>query len=187
MKAKLFIIAAPSGAGKNTFITKLLSDYERVTHSISYTTRSPRANEKQGDPYHFVSLEEFEKLIEDNFFAEWERVHNNYYGTSRKQLEDNWAKGLWVVMDIDVKGASNLKNQYPEAVSFFILPPSIEELRKRLANRPKGATDDIELRLANAVDEMLSAPEFDYQITNDDFETAYAEFKIIIEKYLNQG
>ena len=180
MDAKLLIIAAPSGAGKNTFINKLKEDYPgKVVHSISVTTRAMRDGESDGDPYYFVDLEKFENLIEQNYFAEWAKVHGNYYGTSRELLEKNWAEGKWVVMDVDVKGAANLKESYPEAHSFFILPPSIDELRHRLESR-KGKTDDVGLRLANAVDEMLKAPEFDYQITNDEFDTAYEEFHKIV-------
>ncbi|MFK8139290.1 MAG: guanylate kinase [Bdellovibrionales bacterium] len=184
MGSKLFIIAAPSGAGKNTFINRLINEnQDRVVHSISFTTRSPREGESEGHPYHFRSVDQFENLIEEDYFAEWAKVHKNYYGTSKEFLENLWAENKWVVMDIDVKGAQNLKNIYPDAVSFFILPPSVDVLRQRLLSRP-GKTDDVELRLANAVDEMLSAPEFDYQITNDNFEEAYAEFQKIIEKYL---
>lgn len=184
MEAKLLIIAAPSGAGKNTFINKLKEDYpERVVHSISYTTRNMREGESNGNPYFFTEISEFEERIEQGFFAEWAKVHGNYYGTSKEQLEKEWAQNHWVVMDVDVKGAANLKELYPEAHSFFILPPSIDALRQRLEKR-QGKTDDVELRLANAVDEMLKAPEFDYQVTNDIFEEAYQDFHKIVANLL---
>lgn len=186
MDAKLLIIAAPSGAGKNTFINKLIADHpDRVVHSISYTTRKAREGESDGNPYYFVEIDDFEKKIEENYFAEWAKVHGNYYGTSISQLQKNWAQGNWVVMDVDVKGAENLKRLFPEAVSFFILPPSIDALRERLESR-RGKTDDIELRLQNAVDEMLKAPQFDHQITNDVFETAYEEFHKIVANLLKK-
>lgn len=187
MKAKLIIIAAPSGAGKNTFINKLCDEHpDRFVHSISYTTRKARDGESDGNPYYFLSEEQFKAKIEENYFAEWAEVHGNYYGTARSQLEAHWAENRWVVMDVDVKGADNLKTEYPEAVSFFILPPSIDALRQRLSAR-KGKTDDVELRLSNAVDEMLRAPDFDHQITNDNFDQAYAEFDKIIAKLLKEG
>lgn len=180
MEAKLLIIAAPSGAGKNTFINKLKEDFpKRVVHSISYTTRKMREGETNGDPYFFIEMSDFKEKIEDSYFAEWAEVHGNLYGTSIAQLEKEWSNNRWVVMDVDVKGASNLKALFPEAHSFFILPPSIDVLRQRLELR-QGKTDDVELRLANAVDEMLKAPDFDYQVTNDVFEEAYQEFHKIV-------
>ncbi|MEC9281147.1 MAG: guanylate kinase [Bdellovibrionota bacterium] len=184
MKAKLLIIAAPSGAGKNTFINRLIQERpDHFVHSISYTTRNVRDGEVDGNPYYFLTEEDFRSKMADNFFAEWAEVHGNLYGTGRAQLEKHWAVNRWVVMDVDVKGAENLKKEYPEAVSVFILPPSIETLRHRLSSR-KGKTDDLELRLANAVDEMLRAPDFDHQITNDNFDQAYAEFDKIIDNLL---
>lgn len=181
-KTPLIIIAAPSGAGKSTFLKQLTADDARFVHSISFTTRSPRAGERNGDPYFFVSVEEFKGMIDRQEFVEWAQVYENFYGTSRLQLEENWSNSKWVVMDVDVKGAANLKRIYPNSTSFFILPPSIDELRRRLEARDKKEKTNVQLRLAQAVDEMLSAPNFDFQIVNDKFDVSYAQFKKIIDE-----
>lgn len=181
MKSKLIVLVAPSGAGKSTFLKRATEDYKNLVHSISYTTRIPRASETQGNPYYFISVETFQERIQAGFFLEWAQVHDNYYGTSKKDLEDLWRAGKWVIMDLDVKGANRVHSMYPDAITIFILPPSIDELRRRLMKRDQGEKTNLELRLANAVDEMLSAPKFDHQVVNDDFEKAYREFQNILE------
>lgn len=188
MRRKLIIVAAPSGAGKSSLMEKALSEFSELVDIFSYTTRLPRPTESQGNPYYFVSVDEFKQKIEEGFFVEWAMVHNNYYGTAKKSLEDAWEKNKWVIMDVDVKGAATLKRQFPEAISIFILPPSIDELRKRLMARDgSNKSKDIDLRLANAVDEMLSAPKFNYQLVNDDFDRSYAELKKIIAECIKNG
>jgi guanylate kinase len=180
MKSRLIILVAPSGAGKSTFLETAVKEDANLIHSVSYTTRAPRASERQGKPYNFISNEQFEALIKDDFFIEWAKVHDYYYGTSRRDLEAIWNQGKQVIMDLDVKGAWRMKGYYPDALTIFILPPSIEELRRRLQKRDQSEKTNIEVRLANAVDEMLAAPKFDFQIVNDDFERAYAQFQKII-------
>jgi len=178
--AKLIILVAPSGAGKSTFLQTAVQEDPKLVHSVSYTTRSPRASEKNGDPYNFVSENEFKAMIADDAFIEWAKVHQHFYGTSKRDLEAIWAEGKRVIMDLDVKGATRMKSFYPESLTVFILPPSIDELRNRLLERDKGEETNLDLRLANAVDEMLSAPKFDHQVVNDDFTRAYNQFKKII-------
>ncbi len=181
---KLIILAAPSGAGKNTFLEKAVEDFENLYHSISYTSRPPRKGESEGVPYHFLSIDEFRERIEKNFFIEWAKVHGNYYGTAREDLQKMSDQGKWVIMDLDIQGTRNIKAEIPEAVSIFILPPSVDELRKRLEKRDQGETDNLQLRLNNAVDEMLMAPEFDYQVVNDEIHSSYANFRKILEEIL---
>ncbi len=176
----LIIVSAPSGAGKSSFCNKALSEFPTLVHSISYTTRIPRPNEANGDHYFFVTEKEFLNLIEKDFFAEWAKVHSHYYGTSKEQLNNAWKKGQTIIMDIDVQGASQLRKHYPFAHTIFILPPSIDELKKRLQKRDD-KTDSLELRLKNAEKEMQLADQYKYQIVNDNFDDSYKEFRKIIE------
>lgn len=150
---------------------------------VTYTTRPPRDFETHGDQYYFVSLQEFEKLRQENFFAEWARVHGNLYGTPRSSIEELWSQGRHLIMDIDFQGARSLTALYPQAKTIFILPPSIDELRHRIVKREGGRKPhDLSLRMERARKEMDLAAEFDYQIVNDDFERSFTEFKKIIEK-----
>ena len=182
MKKPMLIIVGPSGAGKSTFVDKICEDYSLFEDIITYTTRAMRKGESEGNPYHFVSTEEFQRLISENFFVEWALVHDNHYGTSLKQMEEAWAKGHAVIMDVDVQGAKTYKSKFPEAVTVFILPPSIDELRQRVSLRDQGKTKNIELRMKNAEIEIKQAGDFDYQITNDEFPSAYDSLKKIIEE-----
>ena len=179
----LIIVSAPSGAGKSSLCNRALKEFPTLVHSISYTTRTARPQEFDGDHYFFVKEKEFLNLIREGFFAEWAKVHSHYYGTSKKQLESTWKKGQTVIMDIDVQGASQLKEKYPFAHTIFILPPSIEELKKRLQKRD-AETSFLNLRLKNAEEEMKMADQYDHQITNDNFETSYAKFHKIIESII---
>lgn len=176
----LIIVSAPSGAGKSSFCNKALKEFPTLVHSISYTTRTARPRESNGDHYFFVTEKEFLNLIEKGFFAEWAKVHSHYYGTSKEQLSKAWEKGLTVIMDIDVQGASQLKKQYPLAHTIFILPPSIEELKKRLQKRDT-KTDSLALRLKNAEEEMKMADQYKYKIVNDNFDHSYEKFRKIIK------
>ncbi len=185
MKTKMIIVAAPSGAGKSSFVERICREDSRLEDTVTYTTRSMRAGESQGHPYHFVSRAEFESLLEKNYFVEWARVHTNMYGTPLNQLESAWSRGKCIIMDIDVQGAATFKAKYPEvSKSVFILPPSIDELRRRIAKRDAKVPDDIEVRMQNAEKEIAMAGSFDYKIVNDVFETSFAEFKKIIEALL---
>ena len=177
----LIIVSAPSGAGKSSFCSKALYEFPCLTHSISHTTRYPRSGESHGHPYFFVTEKEFLELIDKSFFAEWAKVHSYYYGTSKEQLNRAWNKGQVVIMDIDVQGAIQLKKQYPQAHTIFILPPSIQELRNRLQKRD-GKTKSLELRLKNAKAEIKMADHYDYKIINDQFDCSYKQFHKIIEK-----
>jgi guanylate kinase len=184
MKTNLIILAAPSGAGKSSFIEKICAEKPVLFDTITYTTRAMRKGESQGVPYFFVTEDEFNAKKEDNFFVEWARVHNHLYGTSRVQIEDAWEQGRCVIMDVDIQGAKTFKTMYPQSQSIFILPPSIEELRKRIIKRDGKIPADIDVRMDNAKKEMKEASGFDYRIVNDHFETSYAEFKKIIENLL---
>lgn len=184
MKTNLIILAAPSGAGKSSFIEKICAEKPVLFDTITYTTRAMRKGESQGVPYYFVSEDEFSSKKDDNFFVEWARVHNHFYGTSRLQIEEAWAQGCCVIMDVDIQGAKTFKDLYPQSKSIFILPPSIEELRRRIVKRDGKVPTDIEVRMATAKKEMAEAPNYDYRIVNDQFESSYAEFKKIIENLL---
>lgn len=184
MKTRMIIVAAPSGAGKSSFVEKVTKEDERLVDTVTYTTRKMRKGESQGHPYHFVSVEDFKRKVEDNFFVEWAHVHENMYGTPFYQLEEAWKANKCVIMDVDIQGADTFKAKYPDAVSIFILPPSIDELRRRIEKRDGGIPADIEVRMTNAEREMREAPKFDYKIINDDFHQSYSEFKKLIENLL---
>lgn len=184
MKTNLVILAAPSGAGKSSFIEKICAEKPVLFDTITYTTRAMRKGESQGVPYYFVTEAEFNTKIDGNFFVEWARVHNHLYGTSRVQIEEAWINGRCVIMDVDIQGAKTFKEMYPQSKTIFILPPSIEELRKRIVKRDGKIPADIEVRMETAKKEMAEAPHYDYRIVNDQFESSYAEFKKIIENLL---
>lgn len=184
MKTNLIILAAPSGAGKSSFIEKICNENAVLFDTITYTTRAMRNGETQGHPYFFISEDEFNEKRSRNFFIEWARVHNHLYGTSRVQIEEAWAQGRCVIMDVDIQGAKTFKALYPHSQSIFILPPSIEELRKRIIKRDGRVPVDIEVRMETATIEMKEASGFDYRIVNDHFESSYAEFKKIVENLL---
>ncbi|MBK9322766.1 MAG: guanylate kinase [Bdellovibrionaceae bacterium] len=184
MKTRMIIVAAPSGAGKSSFVERACREDSRLEDTVTFTTRAMRKGESQGHPYHFVTREEFEIRIKENFFVEWANVHNNLYGTPYYQLEDAWLIGKCVIMDVDVQGADTFKAKYPNAVSIFILPPSIDELRRRIEKRDGRVPADIEIRMSNAQKEIQVASKFDYQIVNDQFDLSYGQFKKIIEELL---
>jgi guanylate kinase len=180
----MIIVAAPSGAGKSSFVEKLAAEDSRLHDIITYTTRPMRHHESQGKPYFFISKEEFDKKIKEDFFIEWANVHTNYYGTSYEQINLAWAKNKVVIMDIDIQGVMTFKSKFPDAKTVFILPPSIDELRRRVIKRDGAPPPDLEVRMLNAEKEMQKASEFDVQIVNDDFERSFAEFKKIVEKWI---
>lgn len=182
LKTQIILVAAPSGAGKSSFIEKILRENKSLVDICTYTTRQPRTHETEGSQYYFVDKSEFIRLREGGYFLEWAEVHSNLYGTPRNQVDKALRDKKVVIMDIDVQGVRSIKLQYPQAVSIFILPPSIEELKKRIIGRDTKLPADLDLRLKNAAKEMLEAPQFDYRIVNDNFETSYFEFKKLVEE-----
>jgi guanylate kinase len=180
----MIIVVAPSGAGKSSFVEKICRENQQLVDTVTYTTRSPRAGETPGHPYHFISQDKFKQLLNENFFVEWAKVHTNLYGTPLHQLEDAWKVGKCIIMDVDVQGAETFKGKYPSAKTIFILPPSIDELRRRIVKRDGRVPDDLEVRMNNAEKEMARAHLFDYQVVNDIFEKSYAQFKKIVEDLL---
>ena len=176
----LFVVAAPSGAGKSSLVKALMELDAKVRPSVSHTTRAPRGQEKHGREYYFVSEPEFDQMVASKAFLEWAHVHGYRYGTSRKAIEDRIAQGADVVLEIDFQGAVQVKKLFANAVSIFILPPSWEELKSRLHNRGEDAPDVIALRLQNAADEMAKANEFDFVIINELFERAVFDLKAVV-------
>lgn len=178
----LFILAAPSGAGKSSLIKALLEKYSDspLQVSVSHTTRKPRPGEVDGQHYHFVSREEFEDLIEQGVFFEYAEVFGNYYGTSRVTIEQTLDKGIDVFLDIDWQGARQVKALLPDTCTVFILPPSTDVLQQRLTSRGQDSDEVIASRMREAVSEMSHYHEFDYVLVNDDFATALDELDAIV-------
>jgi len=176
----LFVVAAPSGAGKSSLVKALMELDSRVQPSVSHTTRAPRGQEKHGREYYFVSNEEFDAMVQAGAFVEWAHVHGKRYGTSRKAIEERMAQGGDVVLEIDWQGALQIRQLFSNAVLIFILPPSWEELRSRLERRGEDSADIIELRLRNASEEMAQARAFDFVIINELFERALFDLKTVV-------
>lgn len=177
----LLIISGPSGTGKGTLVKKLMDSDPSLRFSCSVTTRAPRVGEVDGVDYHFITDEEYARLVADNRFLEHATVHDYHYGTLRKPVEDMMQQGHNVVLDIDTQGAISVMENAEDYVSVFILPPSFKELRERLVNRKTDAPDVIERRLNNARGEVQQAYRYQYSIVNDDLEVAYAQLKTIVE------
>ena len=188
MAGKLIIFSAPSGSGKSTIINYLLTQNLNLSFSISATSRAPRGTEQNGVEYFFLTPEEFKQRIANDEFLEYEEVYQDrFYGTLKAQVERQLAAGQNVVFDVDVVGGCNIKKFYGErALSVFIQPPSVEELRKRLVGRGTDAPEEIESRVAQAEYELGFAPKFDTVIVNDDLETAKAEALKVITQFLNR-
>lgn len=186
MNGKLIIFSAPSGSGKSTIINYLLTQGLSLAFSISATSRPPRGEEKHGTEYFFLSPDEFRQRIANDEFLEYEEVYTDrYYGTLKAQVENQLSAGQNVVFDVDVVGGCNIKKFYQDrALSLFIQPPSVEELRKRLTGRGTDAPEVIESRIAKAEFELSFAPKFDKVIINDDLETAKAEALKVIREFL---
>ncbi|MDX1579267.1 MAG: guanylate kinase [Gemmatimonadota bacterium] len=174
------VLAAPSGAGKTTLAHMLVDRHDDVVFSISATTREPRPGETDGSDYHFVDDDTFNRMIEHNKLAEWAVVHGRRYGTPRQEITDAIQRGRTVVLDIDVQGARQVKKMFPEALMIFVLPPSAEELARRLTGR--ASEDDVERRrrLGNARKELEAVSEFEFVVVNDELEEAYAEIEAIV-------
>jgi guanylate kinase len=176
----LYVVAAPSGAGKSSLVKAVMELDSHIFPSVSHTTRLPRGQEKHGREYYFVSEAEFDALIAQGAFFEWAHVHGKRYGTSRMAIEAKLARGEDVILEIDFQGAYQIKKLFPEAVLIFILPPSLEELRARIERRGEDTSESIELRMDNARSEIAQAPNFDFVIINELFERAIFDLKAIV-------
>ncbi|AJE03699.1 guanylate kinase [Geobacter pickeringii] len=176
----IFIISAPSGAGKTTLCKEIIDIFPTLRHSVSYTTRTPRPGEIHGKDYFFVSLEEFRRMVAADEFAEWAEVHGNCYGTAIRTLEESRASGIDIILDIDIQGARQLKERYQGGVYIFILPPSYEELRRRLNGRSSDSDEVISRRIGAAAGEIRESRWYDYIIVNDQFPRAVEELKSIV-------
>ncbi|MEO6726911.1 MAG: guanylate kinase [Blastocatellia bacterium] len=180
MTGNLFIVSAPSGAGKTTLVGAVVQADGRVKESVSFTSRAARVGEQDGVHYHFVPRGEFEAMIGNGDFLEWAEVHGNLYGTSRRLVEELIAAGNDVILTIDVQGATQARALFPGAVGVFILPPSRQVLLQRLQTRGANAADDLQIRLINALYELAQYKHFDYVIINDDLKRATSELIAII-------
>jgi guanylate kinase len=177
----LFLVSAPSGAGKSSLVNALLKRELSIKLSISYTTRTPRPGEQNGCEYHFITLEEFIDKKMNGEFLECAQVHDNYYGTSKILIQEQLLNGIDVLLEIDWQGAQQVKKQFPKVASIFILPPSMKALEDRLNQRGQDKPEVIERRLSAAEGEMAHAPEFEYVIINQDFDLALSELNAIVK------
>lgn len=183
---KLVIFSAPSGSGKTTIVKELLKRFSRFEFSISATSRAPRGNEQHGVDYYFLSHDEFRERVERNEFVEWEEVYaGTCYGTLRSEIERIWAKGNVILFDVDVMGGINLKRKFgDEACSIFIMPPSVEELERRLRGRGTDSEEVIQKRIAKAEFELSKSVEFDHTVVNDQLDVAVNETADIVDNFL---
>ena len=177
----LFIVTAPSGAGKTSLVGALLADDPHVKLSISCTTRAPRPGEVDGVNYHFVTKEKFMRMLGAGDFLESAEVHGSFYGTSQKWVEEQLQAGEDILLEIDWQGAAQVRKLFPNTISIFILPPSVEELDRRLNKRGQDAVEVIAVRLANAREEISHVGEFDYVIINDEFDAALQDLRAVIQ------
>lgn len=190
MDNKVLIFSAPSGAGKSTIVGHILDIWkDTMEFSVSATSRAPRGTEQNGKEYHFVTPEEFRRLIEEDRLVEYEEVYkDHFYGTLKSEVERIWAAGHTIIFDVDVKGGINLKKYFGEkALSIFIKAPSVEVLRQRLIKRGTDSPEAIAERVAKASREMECAPQFDYVLVNDDLATAFGEVEKVVEDFLDDG
>jgi len=182
---RLIVVSAPSGAGKTSLCKIILKKFPELSYSISHTTWSPRGDDIDGIDYFFITVPEFWLRIEKNLWAEWARVHDNYYGTSMEFIRKTVESGSSLLLDIDVQGAKQIKQSYPEATAFFIMAPSMEVLELRLRNRGTDSEDVIKKRLDNALHEIEQKGFYDYVIVNDDLDEAGRRMTQILERVLD--
>jgi len=180
-KGVLFVISGPSGVGKGTLRKELFKRIKGLTYSVSCTTRQPREGEQDGVDYKFINLETFTTYVEENKFLEWAKVHGNYYGTLESDVRKLLDEGHDVVLEIDVQGALQVKNKMPEAILIFIMPPSEEELVRRLDRRGTESDRELEERIRNAKREILESKRYDFIVVNDDLESAVKELEQIFK------
>ncbi len=186
-RGKLFVFAAPSGAGKTTIVRDVLKNYPEFIFSVSATTRKKRDCENEGIDYFFLNEDEFLSKVKNNDFIEWEKFYDYYYGTLKRFVIDKIDSNKNVVLEVDVKGAVNIKKQYPDSVLIFIAPPSKEILVQRLIDRNTETDEDLKKRIERSEMEMNFMGEFDFVVVNDELEKAKKEVKNIIEKKINKG
>lgn len=187
IKGQLIIIVAPSGSGKSTLIERLKKDFPELRESISYTTRSPRAGEKDGIHYFFIDKNQFLNMIDRSEFVEWAQVHDHYYGTSKKFIREQLDQKNSILLDVDVQGTDKLKATFPyDTTAIFIAPPSIDELEKRLKRRGKDAQEVVLKRVHNAKQEILRQDDYDYKVINDQLEVAYQQLHTIVTQLLKK-
>ena len=179
----LYVIAAPSGAGKSSLVKALMAQDPQLELSVSHTTRAPRGQEQHGREYFFVPHDVFDRMVADNAFVEWAHVHSNRYGTSRQAIQDKISSGADIILEIDFQGALQIKQLFPQAVTVFILPPSWPELEARLRRRGEDSEEVIALRLKTAATEMAQAKNFDFVIINDSFERALGDLQAIVRTH----
>ncbi|MFN6461252.1 MAG: guanylate kinase [Nostoc sp. DedVER02] len=179
---RLIVLTGPSGVGKGTLMRSLLKRHPELYFSVSATTRSPRPGEIDGKNYYFVSRTKFEQLVAEGEFLEWAEFAGNYYGTPREAVLNQIQSGKLVVLEIELEGARQIRASFPSALSIFILPPSFEELEKRIRSRAQDSEEAIARRLLRAKEEIQAADEFDIEIVNDDFETALNDIERVLFK-----
>jgi guanylate kinase len=179
----LYVIAAPSGAGKSSLVKALMAQDPQLQLSVSHTTRAPRGQEQNGREYFFVSHADFDAMVAAQAFVEWAHVHSNRYGTSRQAIEDKIKSGADIILEIDFQGALQIKKLFPKAITIFVLPPSWPELEARLRKRGEDSDEVIALRLQNAATEMAQASNFDFVIINDSFERALGDLLAIVRTH----
>ncbi|MDI6785602.1 MAG: guanylate kinase [bacterium] len=180
MAGLIVVISAPSGTGKTTICKHLLESFIQIKHSVSYTTRKPRLNEIEGESYHFVNMEKFNKMIKNNEFIEWAKVHGNYYGTSKRCLNEIIKENYDAILDLDVQGGINIRKKYKKAVLIFIIPPSMHELRSRLKGRNTEEVEHLEDRLKCAKEEVSYIFEYKYYLVNYNIKDTVNNLKAII-------
>ena len=186
-KGLIFIVSAPSGAGKTTLCRLILERFPDMVYSISATTRAPRPGEQDGVDYHFLSPQDFKEKIETDRLAEWAEVHGNFYGTLRETIEKTISMGKDLLLDVDVRGASSIQTLYDSCILIFIMPPSLEILKSRLAGRGSNTPEDVARRLKNAEEEMAARGIYHHVIVNDTLERALTEFSDLIASYQKKG